>query len=145
MNSDSLRRSPITKTKSAFTLLEVMIAVGVLFMCLFAVLALTANSLASARKLQQHQAIDTGSFAGLYYVQLANTNSITEGDDDVDVDDIFPGYKCRVYKEEVGTNGLWDVEYRVTDPKRQAEIHGHFLVYNANAKSGLSHGNLPRH
>src|ERR1700743_1337613 len=58
----------------AFTLLEVMIAVGILFMCLFAVLALLGNSLRSARLLQRHRALDTATVDGLVYVQAANTN-----------------------------------------------------------------------
>jgi hypothetical protein len=77
--------------RRAFTLLEVMIAVGVLFMCLFAVLALLSNSLASARRLQQHRDIDTSSIAGLIYVQLVNTNTVNEGPVDVDLEEMYPG------------------------------------------------------
>src|SRR5262249_2409491 len=129
----------------AFTLLEVMIAVGILFMCLFGVLALLSNSLRSARMLQQQKNLDTGSMAGLIYTQLANTNSVSEGPVDVDIQDFFPGYKVVVDLEERETNGLCDVEFDMVDPKRQAEIHDHFLMYLPNLKKGGLSGNLPQH
>jgi len=134
------------KGRRAFTLLEVMIAVGILFMCLFAVLALTANSLASARKLQQHKDLDAGTFESMIYTQLANTNQIDEGVADVDLGDEYAGYPHTVDCEVYGTNGLWDVEYDVANPQRKAEVHGHFLVYNPNGKrgGGISRS-LPHH
>ena len=126
-------------SRSGFTLLEVMIAVGVLFMCLFAVLALTTNSLRSARKIQQRRDLDAGSFVGYFYVQLVNTNRIDEGPADIDLGDAFPGYKTALDCELAGTNGLWDIEYRVAEPTKQAEVHGHFLLYNPNSqKTGIS-------
>jgi len=126
-------------SQSAFTLLEVMIAVGILFMCLFGVLALTSNSLRSARKLQMHRDLDAGTFVGYFYVQLANTNRIDEGPADIDLGDSFPGYKSALDCEIRGTNGLWDIEYDVAEPTRHAEVHGHFLLYNPNSqKAGIS-------
>ena len=121
-------------SKIAFTLLEVMIAVGILFMCLFAVLALTSNSLRSARKIQLHKDLDAGSFVGYFYVVLANTNRIDPGPAEIDLGDAFPGYvnalDCQPYME---TNyNLWDIEYDVAEPTRKAEVHGHFMVFNPN-------------
>src|SRR5258708_3278 len=78
-------------SRRAFTLMEVMIAVGILFMCLFAVLALLSNSLRSARMLQQHRTVDTATIAGLLYVQLANTNQVSEGEQRIDLEDLYPG------------------------------------------------------
>jgi hypothetical protein len=136
---------PQKLARSGFTLLEVMIAVGILFMCLFAVLALTSNSLATARKIQQHRDLDAGSFVGYFYVQLANTNRIDEGDANIDLGDSFPGYKTALNCSLAGTNGLWDIEYRVADPAKRAEVHGHFLLYNPNSQqTGISR-NLPTH
>lgn len=121
-------------SKIAFTLMEVMIAVGILFMCLFAVLALTSNSLRSARKIQLHKDLDAGSFVGYFYVVLVNTNRIDEGPAEIDLNDSFPGYKSALDCEIAGTNGLWDIEYDVAEPTKKAEVHGHFLVYNPNAQ-----------
>ena len=134
------------KSRRAFTLLEVMIAVGILFMCLFAVLALTANSLASARKLQQHKDLDAGTFESMFYTQLANTNQIDEGPAELDLGDEFANYPHTVDLEPYNTNGLWDVEYDVANPQKKAEVHGHFLVFNPNLRrgGGISRS-LPHH
>jgi hypothetical protein len=132
-------------SRRGFTLLEVMIAVGILFMCLFAVLALLSNSLTSARKLQQRRTIDAGTVAGLIYVQLLNTNQVSEGRVNIDLEEMYPGFKCDVDLEEAATNGLCDIEYRVTDPKRQYDLHSHFLMYLPNLKKGGISGNLPQH
>lgn len=113
-----------------------MIAVGILFMCLFGVLALTANSLGAARRLQQHKDLDAGTFESMFYTQLVNTNQIDEGPADLDLGEEFSKYKHVVDIAERGTNGLWDVEYDVANPERKAEVHGHFLVYNPNGKKG---------
>jgi hypothetical protein len=133
-----------TAGRAGFTLLEVMIAVGVLFMCLFAVLALLTNSLASARKLQTHRDIDTGSIAGLIYVQLTNTNSLNEGPIDVDLEEMFPGCKCTADLTEVGTNGLCQVDFDV-ERNQKLEAQSHFFVYLPNMKTGGISKNLPQH
>jgi Tfp pilus assembly protein PilV len=130
--------------RRAFTLLEVMIAVGILFMCLFAVMALLTNSLASARKLQQHRDIDTGSIAGLIYVELVNTNSLSEGPVDVDLEEMFPGSKCHADLTQVGTNGLCQVDFDV-ERNQKVEAQSHFFIYLPNMKvGGISRG-LPQH
>jgi len=132
------------RSRTAFTLLEVMIAVGVLFMCLFGVLALLTNSLASARRLQTHRDIDTGSIAGMIYVQLINTNSLNEGPIDVDLEDMFPGSKCNADLTEVGTNGLCQVDFDV-ERNQKLEAQSHFFIYLPNMKVGGISKNLPQH
>jgi len=143
---NSLKRStpavPCAR-KRAFTLLEVMIAVGVLFMCLFAVLALLSNSLASARKLQQHRDIDTSSIAGMIYVQLVNTNNVTEGAVDVDIEEMFPGSTCHADLTQVGTNGLCQVDFEV-ERNQKLEAQSHFLIYLPNMKVGAFNRTLQR-
>ena len=136
-------RAPRTKSRRrAFTLLEVMIAVGILFMCLFGVLALLTNSLANARKLQQHRDIDTSSIAGLIYVQLVNTNNVNEGPIDVDLEEMFPGSKCEADLTQVGTNGLCQVDF-VLERNQKLELKSSFLVYLPNMKVGMINKNLP--
>ena len=122
----------------AFTLLEVMIAVMILFMCLFAVLALLSNSLASARKLQQHRALDMGSVAGQIYAQLINTNQVNEGPIDIDLKDTFPDFKCDTpLLTQVGSNGLCTVDFDVRRNGR-VELQSQFLIYLPNLKQGMS-------
>jgi hypothetical protein len=133
------------RSRSGFTLLEVMIAVAILFMCLFAVLALTSNSLRTARQIQRHRDLDAGSFVGYFYVQLANTNRIDEGPAEIDLGDSFPGFKSAIDCQIAGTNGLWDVEYDVAEPTRKAEVHGHFFVYNPSSQQPGISRTLPTH
>jgi Tfp pilus assembly protein PilV len=128
----------IRHSRRAFTLLEVMIAVGILFMCLFAVLALVANSLGSARKLQQHRTIDTGSVAGTIYVMLVNTNQLAEGQIDVDLDEMYPGCKCYAELNQVASNGLCQIDFLVQRNQR-LEVQSHFLMYLPNLKQGGGH------
>lgn len=123
--------------RQAFTLLEVMIAVGVLFMCLFAVLALLSNSLASARKLQQHREIDVSSVAGMLYVELINTNNVNAGPVPLDLEEMYPGCKLDADLEPKLTNGLCEVEFTVTRHDR-VEAQSHFLIYLPNFKEGMS-------
>jgi hypothetical protein len=129
---------------SAFTLLEVMIAVGILFMCLFGVMALLSNSLVSARKLQQHRTIDTDTVAGMIYVQLINTNQIAEGPVDVDLEEMYPGCKCDAQLTEIATNGLCQIDFLV-ERNQRLELQSHFLMYLPNLKQGGISATLPHH
>jgi hypothetical protein len=132
--------------RCAFTLLEVMIAVGILFMCLFAVLALTSNALGSARKLQQHRTIDTGSVAGMIYVQLVNTNQVAEGQLDVDLTEMYPGCSCYAELNQIASNGLCKVDFLV-QRNQHLEVQSHFLIYLPNMKQGGAgiSATLPHH
>ncbi len=122
----------------AFTLLEVMIAVMILFMCLFAVLALLSNSLRSARKLQQHRSLDMGSVAGQAYAQLVNTQQVNAGPFELDLKDTFPDFKCENGDvEPAGSNGLCTVDYDIMHNGR-LEQHSQFLIYLPNMKQGMS-------
>ena len=134
-------REPLER---AFTLLEVMIAVGILFMCLFGVLALVSNSLTSARKLQQHRSIDTDSVAGLIYTELVDTNQVAEGPVDVDLGEMYPGYKCDADLTQVESNGLCDVHFTVRH-NLQKDLESDFLIYLPNMKQGGISSSLPRH
>ena len=86
---------------TAFSLLEVMIASGIFFMAIFAILALVANSLRNARALQRPQ-ID----AGMVAAQYVSTNRFDEGIMSGDFGDILQGYSWEVETTEAGTNGL---------------------------------------
>jgi Tfp pilus assembly protein PilV len=124
--------------------MEVMIAVMILFMCLFAVLALLSNSLRSARSLQQHQNVDASSVAGLIYVQLSNTNRVNEGPVDVDIGDMYPGCVCEADLTERETNGLCQIDFLVRR-NQQLEVQSHFLVYLPTLQKGGISSALPHH
>lgn len=129
----------------AFTLMEVMIAVAILFTCLFAILALTSNALVTARQLQQHKAIDTGTIASYIYVALANTNRLDEGAIELDWEDVLPrGYKCEAFLTSIGTNGLGQVDFLVQH-NQQLELTNSFWIYNPSLKVGGVSSSLPQH
>lgn len=92
----------------AFTLLEVMIAAGILFMCLFAILELLAGTLRNARSLQ-HSSVD----AGMLAAELSLTNKLTEGTESGDFGKLYPDYRWERTITEAGTNGLFEVDFTV--------------------------------
>jgi Tfp pilus assembly protein PilV len=137
----SVRISP---SRRGFTLMEVMLACGILFMCLFGILALVSNSLNNARALQQHKAVDVGTIASMIYVELANTNSVTEGDIPVDLSDTLPGYKCFSTLTQIGTNGLCQIDFEV-ERNSKLELQSHFLMFLPTLKQGGISATLPQH
>ncbi len=85
-----------------------MIAGAILFMCLFAILALLANTLRNARVLQ-NQKVD----AGMVAAQLSLTNRIYEGSDSGDFGELYQDYTWKSETTAVGTNGLFQVDFTV--------------------------------
>src|SRR5215475_5651356 len=86
---------------SAFTLLEVMIALGIFFMFAFAILALVASTLRNARGLRRPQ-VDAGMAAAIY----VSTNRFFEGSMSGDFGDVLPDYSWEAETYEFATNGL---------------------------------------
>ena len=62
------------REQRAFSLLEVMIAIGIFFMAVFAILGLVSSSLENARRLQR-PIVDASPVAGY----LLQTNKLVEG------------------------------------------------------------------
>jgi hypothetical protein len=93
---------------SAFSLLEVMIACGVFFMAIFAILAMISGVLRNARSLRRAE-LD----AGMVAAQACNTNRLTEGSESGDFGNLYPDFSWETYTEEVETNGLYQVDIRV--------------------------------
>src|SRR6266481_10218981 len=77
-----------TREVLAFTLLEVMIALGIFFMAMFTILALVSNTLRNARALQEAE-VDPGILAA----QLSLTNRIFEGSESGNFNDISKSYR----------------------------------------------------
>ena len=91
-----------------FTLMEVMIAMFVFFIVAFAVLGVVVQSLGAARALQtQHP--DAGMLASM--VSLSNT--LEEGFETGDFEEIFPDYRWERQIVEVGSNGFFQVDFVV--------------------------------
>jgi hypothetical protein len=116
-----------TKTiarRHGFSLLEVMIAIGVFFMCVFSILALVSSSLENARRLQR-PLVDAGAVASW----LSVSNKFVEGTYTVNLGDVlgdaYNGYDCTYDVQEVETNRLFQVGYTV-----QSKTGNHEIVLN---------------
>ena len=92
-------------TRAAFSLLEVMIAGGIFFMAIFAILAMVSSVLSNARSLRRVE-LD----AGMVAAQLSITNKLTEGTQSGDFGNLYPDYSWEADEYEVATNGLWQVD-----------------------------------
>ena len=97
--------APRSTPAAAFTLIEVMIALGIFFMATFAILALVSNILRNARGLQRPQ-IDSGMAAAIY----VNTNRFSVGSVSGDLNDSLPDYSYEIATDEFATNGLLQAE-----------------------------------
>jgi type II secretory pathway component PulJ len=103
------RRKPASaKRNEGFTLLEVMIAAGILFLCLFAILELLSTSLRNARVLQRTK-VD----AGMLAAELSLTNKLSEGTTSGDFGKLYPDYRWSREIREASTNGLFEVHWEV--------------------------------
>src|SRR5688572_14984674 len=96
------------KTIRAFSLLEVMLAIGIFFIAIFAILGMMSNWLNAARSLQDTQ-VDASDLAA----ELSITNRLDEGVESGDFGDLHPGYEWTRETILVGTNGLFRVDFRV--------------------------------
>ena len=97
----------------AFTLIEVMIAMGIFFMAIFAILQLVSTCLRNARLLQKTP-LDTRIVTSVVWL----TNSVTEGSGSGDLGELYKG--CRyvsnaVPRDDFPTNGLYEIDYVFTE------------------------------
>ena len=103
------------REQRAFSLLEVMIAIGIFFMAAFAILGLVSSSLEYARRLQR-PSVDAGAVAG----ELSLTNQLVEGVESGDLSDFlgkeYQGYQWTYAVSEVQSNKLFQVDFIVQSP-----------------------------
>src|SRR5437588_10000823 len=115
----------------AFTLIEVMIALGIFFMAVFTILALVSNILRNARGLQRPQ-IDAGLAAAIY----VNTNKFPEGTVSGNLGDSLPDYHYEIATDEFATNGLMQAEVVLNRRgSRQPPDTISILVFDPNHQS----------
>ncbi len=104
-----------TGLRRAFSLLEVMIAVGIFFMAVFAILGLVSSSLENARRLRRPM-VDASAVAS----QLSLTNKLVEGMESGDLSELlgkqYQGYQWTYAITEVQTNLLFQVDFIVQSP-----------------------------
>ncbi len=96
----------------AFTLLEVMIAVGIFFMAIFAILALVSQNLGIARSLSRGD-VDFGTVAW----ELARTNKLEEGYYNGDFGEFYPGATWSADVFLYSSNGLFQADINIEWPQ----------------------------
>jgi hypothetical protein len=102
---------PSRKPRAAFTLLEVMVAMGIFFMAIFTVLDLMSRNLAAARSLKQSP-VD---FTEVVY-DLVLTNRLQEVSESGDLGEQYPDVTWSRDIYLISTNGLFQVDVTVFQP-----------------------------
>ena len=101
-------RHRATRHRAAFTLIEVMIALMILFAVVFTILGVVSNALRNARVLQR-KTVD----AGMVAAQISITNRLAEQLETGDFEEFYPDFEWTRDTYEVGTNGLFQVDMLV--------------------------------
>ena len=103
-----------TTPLAAFTLLEVMLAITIFFMAMFAILGLLTSGVRAASMLRNN-----GPTAGMILAQLSATNILVEGSQSGNFRDvpIYEGYQWAANIREVDTNGLFQADVMIVDSK----------------------------
>jgi hypothetical protein len=101
----------------AFSLLEVMVAIGIFFMAVFAILGLVSSSLANVRRMQR-PIVDAGLVAG----ELSLTNQLIEGTASGDLGEFlgksYQDYTWTYAVQETQSNKLFQVDIILQDDSR---------------------------
>jgi Prokaryotic N-terminal methylation motif len=120
----------------AFTLMEVMIAMAIFFMTVFAILELVATNLRNARLLETPR-VD----CGLVIADLCLATQLEEGTTNGDFGKLYPGY---TWEQDIlsaddiipsaGTNGLFHVWYILKRPDGTIETNIEALMWKPLSK-----------
>jgi Tfp pilus assembly protein PilV len=119
---------------AAFTLLEVVIALAIFFIAVFAILDLTSQCLRSARSLR-NTTVNATSLAA----ELCLTNRLEEGFESGNFGDLYPGHTWarEIYLAPLSpTNGLFQVDFVVfnnSGRKSQVESKLTILLYRPDS------------
>jgi Tfp pilus assembly protein PilV len=126
-----------TNSRSGFTLLEVIIACAIFFIAGFAILELVTRSVSAARSLQQREPD-----AGMIAATLSLTNQLIEGSESGDFQDLcgdlYSDYSWGRDVYEVGSNGLFQVDFFVINDKRAGAepVKMSILLYRPQSPPG---------
>jgi len=120
-----------SRNRRAFTLVEVMIAMGIFFIAIFAILGVMSNCLRNARALQR-KTVD----AGMVAAEMSLTNAIEEGLESGDFGDMYPGFTWTRDAYEAGTNGLYQVDIIVQRPIGDVESKMSVYFFRPQSQAG---------
>lgn len=110
-----------TRARRAFSLLEVMIAIGIFFMATFAILGLISSALGNARRLQRPM-VD----ASALLAQMSLTNKLVEGTYSGNLGDAlgkaYADYRWTGEIIEVGSNKLFQADFIIQPARGGNEV-----------------------
>jgi Tfp pilus assembly protein PilV len=113
----------------AFTLLEVLIAMGIFFVSIFTILDLVSQNLRMARSLKLETVDVTSAISDLLL-----TNRLEEGTESGDFGDFAPGYIWSRNVMEVATNGLFRVDVTITRLDPPSETLTSLLLFKPDSQ-----------
>ena len=124
--------------RAAFSLMEVMIACGIFFMAVFAILAMVSSVLRNARSLRRVE-LD----AGMVAAQTCKTNRLVERTESGDFGNLYPDYSWETDTYEAATNGLWQVDivvrrHGLPQPVDSMSIY----VFSPGSQAGFGRPNI---
>ena len=126
----------------AFSLIEVMIAIGIFFMASFAILGVVSSGISNIRRMQRPP-VD----AGVLAAELSVTNKLSEGRTSGNMADVLG----RDYNEftwireirEVETNKLYRVSFEIHARGNQELVSKvDFLMYSPLSEAGSMDGGM---
>jgi hypothetical protein len=128
--------------RNGFSLLEVMIAIGVFFIATFAILGVISNGIANARRLQRAP-VD----AGVLAAELSITNKLTEGKKTGNLGELlgkdYSQYNWTRQVEEVETNRLFRIDFSIQEQRsRDVVSQVTFLMYSPQSEAGSMDGGM---
>ncbi len=129
-----------TSGSAAFTLIEVMLAITIFFMAMFAILSVLTSGVRAASLLRNN-----GPTAGMVIAQLSTTNKLEEGSDSGTFQDvpIYKDYHWVTNTREVATNGLFQIDVVVVDPNGNQSSTLSALLYRPQSGNGQKMGLQP--
>jgi Tfp pilus assembly protein PilV len=130
-----------TADRVAFTLIEVMLAITIFCMAMFAILGVLGSGVRAATLLRNN-----GPTAGMILAEISATNKLEEGSQPVSFDDVplYKDYRPECQVREVATNGLFEVDVVVYDSSGNAFSTLSALLYRPDSKNGQM-GLQPQH
>jgi hypothetical protein len=137
---DAFRRG--RQRSAAFSLVEVMVALAIFFMAVFAILGLMSTVLKNARGLQNKKGVD----AGLVAAELSITNKLAEGLESGDFGDMYPDHTWTRDTRESATNGLFQVDIIVQRGSGNGPVESKMsiLLFRPESAGGSLGGGLVR-
>jgi hypothetical protein len=103
-------RTSLRRGRAAFTLIEVILATAILFMCMFAILGVLSAGVHGAGIIKRNENRPT---AGMVAATMTMSNKLEAGYDSGTFGDFYPDYSWQRQIQLYSTNGLYQIDISV--------------------------------